>query len=91
MYTTGIITLSPDYGNMLGGSSILVSGPSFTVQEGDTIKCMFDDTAVDGIFVNNQQVLCVSPLLSQTGRMPFRLLVTGGTEFVGLSVFVSGT
>ena len=89
MYTTGIITLSPDYGNVLGGSPILVSGPYFTVQEGDTVKCLFDDATVDGIFVSNQQVLCVSPSLSKTGRVPFRLLVTGETEFVGQSVFVS--
>ena len=75
---------------MLGGSSILVSGPYFTVQEEDNITCLFNDTAVDGIFVNNQQVLCVSPTLSQTGRVPFQLLVTGGTEFIGRSVFVSG-
>jgi len=89
LYTTGIITLSPDYGSVLGGSSILVSGPYFTVQEEDTIECMFDDSTVDGIFVSNQQVLCVSPSLSKTGRVPFQLLVTGGTEFVGQSMFVS--
>ena len=75
---------------MLGGSSVLVSGPSFTIQEDDNITCMFDDTAVDGIFVSNQQVLCVSPPLSQTGRIPFQLLVTGGRELVFQSVFVSG-
>ena len=75
---------------MLGGSSILVSGPYFTVQEEDQITCLFDDTPVVGIFVNNQQVLCVSPALSRTGRVPFQLLVTGGTEFIGQSVFVSG-
>ena len=90
LLTTGIITLNPRYGNVLGGSSILVSGPYFTVQEEDNITCLFNDTAVDGIFVNNQQVLCVSPTLSQTGRVPFQLLVTGGTEFIGRSVFVSG-
>lgn len=90
LLTTGIITLNPRYGNMLGGSSILVSGPYFTVQEEDQITCLFNDTEVDGIFVNNQQVLCVSPTLSQTGRVPFQLLVTGETEFIGQSVFVSG-
>ena len=74
---------------MLGGSSVLVSGPSFTVQEEDNITCMFDDTAVNGIFISNQQVLCVSPPLSNTGRVPFRLLMAGETEFVGQSVFVS--
>ena len=86
----GIITLNPSYGNMLGGSSILVSGPYFTVQEEDQITCVFDNTTVDGIFVNSKQVLCVSPALSRTGRVPFQLLVTGGTEFIGQSVFVSG-
>lgn len=74
---------------MLGGSSVLVSGPRFTVQEEDNITCMFDDTAVNGIFISNQQVLCVSPPLSNTGRVPFRLLMAGETEFVGQSVFVS--
>jgi len=50
---------------------------------------MFDDTAVNGIFISNQQVLCVSPPLSNTGRVPFQLLMAGETEFVGQSVFVS--
>ena len=90
LLTAGIIILNPRYGNMLGGASILVSGPYFAVQEEDQITCLFNDTAVDGIFVNNQQVLCVSPALSQTGRVPFQLLVTGGTEFIGRSIFVSG-
>lgn len=75
---------------MLGGSSILVSGPYFTVQEEDQITCVFDNTTVDGIFINSKQVLCVSPALSRMGRVPFQLLVTGGTEFIGQSVFVSG-
>ena len=75
---------------MLGGSPIVVSGPYFTVQEADQITCLFNDTAVDGIFINNQQVLCVSPTLSQTGRVPFQLFVRGNTMFYGESVFVSG-
>ena len=75
---------------MLGGSPIVVSGPYFTVQEADQITCLFNGTAVDGIFVNNQQVLCVSPTLSQTGRVPFQLFVRGNTTFYGESVFVSG-
>ena len=90
LLTAGIITLNPRYGNMLGGSSILVSGPYFTVQEEDQITCLFDNTTVDGIFVNSKQVLCVSPALPRTGRVPFQLLVTGGTDFIGQSVFVSG-
>ena len=88
--STGIITLNPCHGNVLGGSPIVVSGPYFTVQEADQITCLFNGTAVDGIFVNNQQVLCVSPTLSQTGRVPFQLFVRGNTTFYGESVFVSG-
>ena len=87
---TGIITLNPCHGNMLGGSPILVSGPYFTVQEEDQITCLFNSTAVDGIFINKQQVLCVSPPVSQTGRVPFQLFVRGNTTFYGESVFVSG-
>lgn len=75
---------------MLGGSPILVSGPYFTVQEENQITCRFNGTTVDGIFVKKQQVLCVSPPLSQTGRVPFQLFVRGNATFYGESVFVSG-
>ena len=86
----GIIKLSPSYGNMLGGSPIVLSGPYFTVQEEDQIACLFDNTTVDGIFINKQQVLCVSPPLSQSGRVQFQLFVRGNTSFYGESTFVSG-
>lgn len=86
----GIVTLSPSYGNMLGGSPIVVSGPYFTVEEKDQIACLFDNTTVDGIFVNKQQVLCVSPALSQSGRVQFQLFLRGNTSFYGESTFVSG-
>ena len=75
---------------MLGGSPILVSGPYFAVEEEDKIICLFNGTPVDGIFINQQQVLCVSPPLSQTGRVQFQLFVRGNTSFYGESTFVSG-
>ena len=85
---SSVITLSPRYGNMLGGEAILVSGPC--VDEADNITCVFDDVATMGIFFTEQQSLCVSPILSRTGRLPFQIIVSGINEFRGNSVFYSG-
>lgn len=85
----GAIELDPPYGNMLGGTGVMVSGTQFSIKEDDDILCIFDGIEVRGVYVNEQTALCVSPLLSQTGRVPFQILVNGSTSFSSESIFTS--
>ena len=76
----GNLKLTPHYGNQLGGAPILVSGDDVTFAENHDITCIFGDEKVDGVYVNEEQVLCVSPELPQTGVVLFQLEVErGGT------------
>ena len=65
---SSVLTLSPRFGNMLGGTAVLVSGPCF--DEADNITCVFDGIPTDGMFFSERQSLCASPILSRTGRDP---------------------
>ena len=86
---TGTIKLDPPYGNMLGGTGVVVSGTQLFVNEDDDILCMFDGIEVRGVYVDEQKALCICPLLSQTGRLLFQISVNGSTSFVGESIFTS--
>ena len=85
----GMINLDPPYGNMLGGTGVMVSGTQFSVKEEDDILCIFDGVGVKGVYVDEKKALCITPLLSQTGRLPFQILINGSTSFSGESVFTS--
>ena len=74
---------------MLGGTGVMVSGTQFSVKEDDDILCIFDGVGVRGVYVDEMKALCISPLLSQTGRLPFQILINGSTSFSGESVFTS--
>lgn len=69
---------------------MLVSGPCF--KEDDQISCVFDGIMVEGIYLNKDTSLCISPRLPFTGRFPFRISITttnGTIRFQGDSVFFS--
>ena len=68
-----------------------MSGDDVTFTEDDVITCIFADERVDGVYVNEEQVLCVSPELPQTGIVPFRLkIVHNGTlSFRGIASYNS--
>lgn len=54
----------------------------------NTIRCEFGEREVTGIFVSPKDTLCVSPPLTQTGRIPFRLRISAN-NFVAESVYTS--
>ena len=85
---SSVLTLSPRFGNMLGGTAVLVSGPCF--DEADNITRVFDGIPTDGMFFSERQSLCASPILSHTGRVPFQFIVNGTEQFRGDSIFYSG-
>lgn len=86
----GTLELTPQYGNQLGGTPIIVSGPNVTFREEDDITCVFDGQGVIGVYLNEEQALCISPELSVTGTVLFQLLIARDTTpFRGQANFKS--
>ena len=50
-----------------------------TFREEDDITCVFGGREVKGVYVNEEQALCVSPELSETGIFFFQLLIARDT------------
>ena len=46
-------------------------------RENDDITCTFNGQQMKGIYVNETQALCISPELSDTGRVLFQLMIIG--------------
>lgn len=70
------MTLSRRVGSMLGGDSVSVSGMS--VREDDQIICKFGKTAVDGIYISEDRVVCVTPPARKESVVEFRIEVRRG-------------
>ena len=51
--------LSPTYGSLLGGESVVITGPTF--QPDDEITCTFGEVEVDGSYVDQARAVCVVP------------------------------
>ena len=60
---------------MLGGTSVIVTGPCFN--ESLEYTCQFDTgifiSTVRGVYLDERRLLCVSPMLTQSGNVGFRL------------------
>lgn len=84
-----MIILDPTYVSMLGGSGVVVTGDYLALSEQDQIRCNFDSIEVDGVYVSQDKALCISPMLKRTGRLQFRLQVTGRNSFSGKATFTS--
>ena len=59
------VTLTPSFGNQLGGTPVIIRGPCFA--PGDIIGCNFNSTGVLGKYVNNETALCVTPTVNVVG------------------------
>ena len=73
LLNTGPIMLTPNYGHLFGGTPVLVSGPYFTTT--DNITCQFGDVIMAAMYINEGEVLCVSPRLEKIGETPFIVYV----------------
>ena len=80
-----VVSLFPNYGNVLGGQPVTVSGPCF--KETDVISCLFDGVETRAVFIEKFEVLCVSPALSQPGRTTFELAIN--RRVIGETIFIS--
>ena len=65
--------LKPWYGNSLGGTVILVSGPSFKIS--DRVICLFNGIEVFGMVITAVYAACTSPQIAKYGRVPFHLYI----------------
>ena len=80
--TTDLVIV-PSQGHILGGTSVIVSGPCF--DESQEYTCLFQvrrlRREVHGVYLDERRLLCVSPLLQLTGDVGFMLRVreNGGT------------
>ena len=80
--TTDLVIL-PNRGHILGGTSVIVSGPCF--DESQEYTCLFQirrlPREVRGVYLDERRLLCVSPLLQFVGDVGFMLRVqkSGGT------------
>lgn len=86
------LTLQPNYGNMLGGTPILVSGVG-CLDNDENIECVFgDDNAVDGAVIKlasgvSSLVFCVTPRLRTEGIVLLQLRIND--EIRGFATFYS--
>ena len=80
--TTDLVII-PNRGHILGGTSVIVSGPCF--DESQEYTCLFQvrraRREVRGVYLDERRLLCVSPLLQLIGDVGFMLHVqeNGGT------------
>jgi len=74
--TTDLVIV-PNRGHILGGTSVIVSGPCF--DESQEYTCLFQirrlPREVRGVYLDERRLLCVSPLLQFIGDDGFMLRV----------------
>ena len=89
-YCTGFVAAYPSFGNMLGGTFVILSGPCF--DETDAVECDFAGTTTPGVYVSNHSVACITPALNSVGNVEVSLNVItpdGAIRFQGSSTFYS--
>ena len=72
----GSIFISPDSGNMLGGTPVMIRGlyfPNMTI----SVMCMFGEQKTIGIVVSETEAMCISPRFRQYGSKNFLLYLDG--------------
>ncbi len=59
---------------------MIMTGPCF--EPSDSVTCRFQDVAVDGMYVSEDQLLCVTPVMKNVGEVEVMLEIKSknGTE-----------
>ena len=84
------VLLSPQVGNQLGGTPVVVTGPCF--QPNGTTECSFGGISTPGIFVSCKSAICISPAMDALGRVEVTVEVrreNGDITFQGKALFYS--
>ena len=82
----GSYSISPNYGNQLGGTPIIIAGPCFN--ESSSITCHFGDIETPCVRISQMEAMCISPKLDVNGRIPIKVKV-GNVEYEDESVTFS--
>ena len=75
---------SRSVGNMLGGETVIITGPVF--QEDDDILCIFGQIETEGVYLSKDKCLCVVPSANKDGIVDLAIKITRGT-----AVLMGGT
>ncbi|XP_035658101.1 sushi domain-containing protein 2-like [Branchiostoma floridae] len=77
----GSIRITPFFGTMLGGTKVKISGPCFDGPDVD-IRCRFGTKdPVTGWVDGDNTAACISPFLSNPGRIPLLVSTDGGNTY----------
>ena len=74
------MVLSKRSGTILGGDGIIVSG--IPLLESDRIVCQFGKSRVDGVYIGEDQAVCVTPPARQEGMVEFVIEIKRGSRTV---------
>ena len=78
--------LSPAISSLLGGESVVITGPTF--QPDDEITCAFGEMEVDGVYVDQARAVCVVPPGAAEFLIEVELRVRrGSAELMGRANF----
>ncbi|XP_037921986.1 protein mesh isoform X5 [Hermetia illucens] len=67
------LVFAPEYGNMLGGTVVNISGPCFDPNE--RVLCHFDTEDVVAHVIDRNRAMCVQPFLKAQGYIRFEISV----------------
>ncbi|KAG8597924.1 hypothetical protein GDO81_002432 [Engystomops pustulosus] len=74
------VHISPDSGLLMGGREFVILNVTFN--RNSSVKCRFNSAiVVDGSVDKEGHAHCVSPLLYETGRIPFTMSLDGGITY----------
>ena len=85
------LVIGPRFGNILGGTAVLLTGPCFDTS--DVLLCTFEDTKKDnGFVVNNYTAMCVSPTFQDIGwkSLTLSIIKNGEEKYMGQTQFYAG-
>lgn len=88
---TAAVRLVPSVGSQLGGTPVEVLGPCF--DEDDTIMCYFGNNLTQGIYVDRNSAICVSPEMDGHGRIQVKVQIinaNGNEKYDNNATFTSG-
>ena len=81
------LLINPKHGHQFGGTPIIIAGLCY--KSTDKVRCLFgSSTMVDGVVLDSDEALCVSPVMSETGPIKLRLILNNVT--IATTVFSIG-
>ena len=70
--------LIPNFGNMLGGTAVIVRGPCFDPLA--STECLFGVKRIAATYVDQKQAICISPALNDSGAVQFMITSTNASN-----------